>query len=290
MKRLIVNADDFGLTEGVNKGIISSFKKGIVTDASLIACGAAFPQAVALAKENPGLELGIHLTLIEEKPILRSEAIPSLLGRDHRFYSHYTQFLTRFFTRRIRLSEMEKEFRAQIEKHLTANLILTHIDSHQHIHILPGIFEIVLNLAQEYQIPFIRTPNQGWLSSTGWGLRNVKRFLLAHLARRAKKIMEREKMITLDNFCGFLSSGKLSVEIISLLLSHLPEGVTEMVCHPGVMDEELVKKYGHWGYHWQQELESLTNPRILELIKSLNISLIHHSDILNKGNRGVPSL
>lgn len=83
MRKLIVNTDDFGLTEGVNKGIILSFKKGIVTDASLIACGAAFPQAVALDKENPLLELGIHLTLIEEKPILRSEPIPSLLGKDN---------------------------------------------------------------------------------------------------------------------------------------------------------------------------------------------------------------
>ena len=158
--RLIVHADDFGISEQVNNGICLAHQEGILTSTSIMASGVAFEHGVNLLKQNPSLEVGIHLTLIEELPLLPKQLIPSLVGKNGLFFDHATTFIKRYLTGRIRLSEVRKEIDQQIRKVLDAGIPLSHLDSHQHIHALPGIRAVVFELAKKYGIPAVRLPSE----------------------------------------------------------------------------------------------------------------------------------
>jgi len=154
MKKIIVHADDFGLSEKVNEGILYAHREGILTSTSIMACGPAFDHAVHLIKEVDSLDIGVHLTAIEERPLLSPLYIPSLVTKEGRFYPHAKHFLKNYLLGRISLEEVRLEFTKQIEKILDSGIDITHIDSHQHIHILPGIFKITVSLAKntEYDL------------------------------------------------------------------------------------------------------------------------------------------
>jgi len=156
----ILNGDDFGLSAGINRGIIEAHREGILTSASLMVVGEAFEEAVTLAHENARLSLGIHLTLVEGSPVLPPNQIPSLVTRDGRFVGSLGAFLTRWLTGRIRLQEVQRELEAQVEKALKGKLRVDKLDSHMHVHLLPGIFHLVLRLAKQYRIKAIRIPRE----------------------------------------------------------------------------------------------------------------------------------
>lgn len=283
MKALIVSADDFGLTEGVNRGIIKAHQEGIVTSTTLIANGRAFDQAVLLAKENEGLKIGIHLTLVEEQPVAKGSEVPSLIRKDGFFHSNYFTLLSHLVMGRLKLQEVRREFRAQIEKCLAYGIIPTHLDSHQYAHVLPGILDIVIELAKEYGIPPARCPDEKVALTRDMALifsaRNMKRWVMLLLARRARRKFKQSGIVIPDNFYGMLRSGRLTSEFILTMLRHLPEGVAELACHPGLLDTELTSRYSHWGYNWEGELTALTDPTIMALIKRLDIKLINFSDL-----------
>ena len=147
MKKLIVNADDFGLHILINQGIIKGHQEGFITSTSIMPSADAFDEAVALAQDNPQLGIGIHLTLVGGvKSVLPQSKIASLLDGEGRFLPDYVAFAKRFYTGGVKISELEAELRAQIEKALASKLNLTHIDSHQHTHVLPGINGLVRKL------------------------------------------------------------------------------------------------------------------------------------------------
>jgi predicted glycoside hydrolase/deacetylase ChbG (UPF0249 family) len=157
IKRLIVNADDFGLHESINAGIIQAYRDGCVTSATLIAGGAAFDQAVNLARQCPDLGVGVHLTLVGLHPVAHSD-VHSLLTGDGSFWPDYFTFTRQYLKGRIKPEHIETELRCQLQKVVGNGIKITHLDSHQHLHVLPGFPRIIVKLAREFGIERIRIP------------------------------------------------------------------------------------------------------------------------------------
>ena len=270
--RLIVNADDFGLTTLVNKGILEAHRRGILTSTSIMAVGREFDHAVQLAQAHPGLDLGIHLTLVEEAPVLPSKEIPSLVGGKGRFLEHADRFAVRYLAGQINLSEVRRELAAQCRRVLDAGLSPTHLDSHQHVHLLPGVLDVVIELSREFRIPAIRWPHEPMLlrqvgHASPW--RIAQALMVNELARRA-----RDRLGTrTDGFLGFLCAGRLGERELLRLLGDLPNwGTWELGCHPGLPDPNT--PYPRWRYRWEVELAALTSSRVRDLVERKRIGLI----------------
>lgn len=277
LKKIIVNADDFGLIEEVNQGIVRCYQEGILRSASLLPNGSAFLNAVKLARENKGLGIGIHLCLLEERPILPKEKVPSLIGEDGYFFKSYMQFLGRFYLKKIRLSEIEEEFDAQIQRVLNAQIQPTHIDSHRHLHLLPEIFNIVVKLARRYNIRVIRLAHQGLDFRILLSKNFFKCLVLLFFSIQNKKKLKGTGIYYANNLLGISFSGNLTYHNLVYWLCRLNTGISEVICHPGY--NPIKGSYSHWYYHWQQELDVLNNPYLKELIRDLDIELINWADV-----------
>jgi len=250
MKRLIVNADDLGLTGGVNRGILDAHYCGAVTSASLMANGEAFEEAVAMARRATRLSVGVHLNLTQGIPVSPPSAVPSLVDPRGRLYLTPGRLLCRLITRRVNLREIEIELQEQIVKVLRAGIIPTHLDGHKHVHILPGISEIVIRLAQQFGIPGIRCPLEEFPMAVRLprGLRDpqtsvLKQYLVGRavswFARRFKQRLSRAELIWPAHFFGLTETGFLDARTVEGILERLPEGVSELMCHPGYVNSRL---------------------------------------------------
>lgn len=282
MKKLIVNADDFGLHPLINKGIIKGFRKGFITSTSLMCSAPAFEDAAGLARQNPGLGVGIHLTLAGSVPsVLPREKVSSLLDEKGLFLPSYAAFAARFYSGRIRRSQLEAELRAQIEKGLGAGLNITHIDSHQHTHVLPGINKLVLKLCNEYNIKRIRIPKEAYFFSGGFSAgagRFAGRCGLSFCASAAALSADKMHIVHPEHFFGMLAGGHLSEELVGNILRALPDGVSEIMTHPGLGADELGRIF-KWHYHWEDELNAYLSRRNRELLQEMRISLINFGDL-----------
>jgi predicted glycoside hydrolase/deacetylase ChbG (UPF0249 family) len=275
-KKLLVNADDLGLSSAINKGIIQSHLTGIVTSTSIVASGTAFTEGVQLAKECPTLGVGVHLTLVEENSVAEPDAIPTLAPNGVLPHS-YGDLMKKVLTARISLSEIEREFRAQIEKCLRSGIKLSHVDSHQHTHALPLIFPIALRLANDYAIPGIRIP-RAWprfrdLSAN----RSFGKCALCVLAHTDGLLFHRGDCKSTKGFVGLFESGALNEIALLSILDNLAEGTTELVCHPGCADPS--PRYASWNKRRQLELASLTSDSARAAIRRNNIQLINYSQL-----------
>jgi hopanoid biosynthesis associated protein HpnK len=272
MVRLIVHADDFGLSRAVNEGILRAHREGILTSASLTACGADFEQAMALAKSTPSLDAGVHLTLVEEKPVLAPAQIPSLVGSDGRFHQHASVFFRKYLTGRIRLGDVRKELEAQMKRICGRGIQISHLDSHQHLHILPGIIRMTVELAKTFQVPVVRLPRERLplrlQARFGSSSRLLQMRILNFFSVLGKGLIDRRA----DYFFGFMAGGNLNKQNLRLILEALPaQGICELMCHPGGRDHNTA--YAHWQYHWQEELEALTDSEIADFIREREIRL-----------------
>ena len=253
-RRLIVTADDVGLHPGMTAGAIRAHREGIVTACSIVANGAAFDDAVSRLRDVPTLDVGVHLTLVEERPLT---AI--------RFPKKYTSFVPLYLARAITIGAIERELRAQIEKVLASGLRVTHLNGHQHLHLLPRIFRVVVRLAREYSIPYVRIVDERDASST-LGIRSLSIGALSLLGRRA-----RTRGLTNDNTIGVGIAGHLA-DVVPLL-DHV-RGITELVTHPGVS----VGGYD-WGYDWDAETEALCDGRLRGELAKRQIELTSPSHL-----------
>lgn len=286
-RNLIVNADDLGWTAGVNFGIAESHRNGIVTSASLLANGAAFTQAVELARQTPGLDVGVHLNLNDGPPVAPREAVRSLLNGAGEFEGGPDSLLLKMATRSLSLSEVEAEWNAQIGKIRDAGIAPTHLDGHKHVHMLPGLFEIALRLAKRHGIGAIRISHEasrlrsalssGELRSTVVLKQGVQARGLKLLGRDAREHAERAGLSTADYFCGIAQTGELTRDGVARLLRNLPEGTTELMCHPGYADDALRKTSTRLQASRQKEVEILTDPEIRNLVASQGIRLIDYA-------------
>jgi len=287
VKNLIVNADDLGWTDGVNRGIVEAFRNGIVTSTSLLANGAAFAGGVAAAKSAHGLGVGIHLNLSDGPPVADRETVTSLLNDEGLFAGGPESLLLRRARRGLLLNEVEAEWDAQIQKVRDAGIAPTQLDGHKHVHMLPGLFEIALRLAKRHNIGAIRVSleasslraalSAGNKQRTGVVLKQgVQARGLKLLSRDAREQAERAGIATADYFCGIAQTGELTLEGVTQLLKNLPEGTTELMCHPGYADAALQKTATRLQDSRQTELAILTNMEIRNLVASQGIRLIDY--------------
>jgi chitin disaccharide deacetylase len=287
VKNLIVNADDLGWTAGVNRGILEAFHHGIVTSTSLLANGAAFDEGVEAARTAPGLGIGVHLNLTDGPPVADRESVASLLNESGEFAGSPESLLLRRARRGLLLQEVESEWDAQIQKIRAAGIAPTHLDGHKHVHMLPGLFEIALKLAKQHEIGAIRVSleasslraalssglqkNSGMVMKQGVQARGLKL-----LARDARQLAERAGISTADYFCGIAQTGELTREGVMQFVKNLPDGTTELMCHPGYADAALQKTATRLQDSRQTELEILTDTGIRNLVASLGIRLIDY--------------
>lgn len=287
MKNLIVNADDLGWTEGVNRGIAEAHRNGIVTSTSLLANGTAFASGVELARSTPGLGVGVHLNLSDGAPVAARELVTSLVNDSGEFEGGPESLLLRIASRGVELREVEQEWEAQIEKVRDAGIQPTHLDGHKHVHMLPGLFEIALRLAKRYGIGALRVAHEA--SSLRSALsaddelhtatvlkQGVQARGLKLLARDAREQAERLGISTADYFCGIAQTGEMTKDGVAQLLRNLPEGTTELMCHPGYADEALQNTATRLQASRQTELEILTDLEIRNLVASQGIRLIDY--------------
>ena len=276
IRKVIINADDFGLTPEVNKGVIKAFKEGIVTSASVLSVGRAFVEAVQRAIQHEGLGVGIHLCLTEEIPVLDRVKVPTLVQENGCFLGNWKELLFRLGSGRISLSEVEAELDAQIRKVIDSGIVPTHIDSHQYIHLFPFISDIVIHLADKYKIRRIRCPNERLrfqcLSFSGlW-----KRMFFSLALSRVKSKLKRNGFPNADHFWGAYSSGKLDLGVLTGYFENLSNGVSEIVCHPG---DDMRDFYRHWEYAWDRELAALTDVRAKELTHQYGVQLVNYKTV-----------
>ena len=274
--RLIVNADDFGLSEGVNRAVIEAHENGIVTSTSIIAGGAAFEHAADLAAGCPTLDVGVHLTLTEQRPV--AESVPSLVGADGKFEPHATQLAKRCLRGAISLTDVHKELDAQIRRARAYGVRPTHLDGHQHVHVLPGIARVVASLASEHGIRAVRVPTErprGYMLKDPGNLKRLAEQIALGLFGTLSPLKHLRRV---DRFVGFYFGGRLTEQNLRTVLEGLPAGKTvELMCHPGFDDPH--SQYGDWHYAWAAETAALTSPSIRELIGAHGVRLIGYRDI-----------
>jgi len=270
-KELIINADDFGLAPEIDLGIAEACEKGIVTSASLLANGPDF-EGAARAAARCGLSVGVHLTLTGGAPVSATEAIPSLLGPGRVFYQRFSSFFARFSAGLINRRQVLLEWRAQIEKVVSAGLTPTHLDGEQYIHMVPGLFGVCAALAEEFRIPRIRAPRKIlFLSAPRTPERLAARLLLEsfmlHPAYRRYAGAQSPRYLL-----GLEASGRLDAQRLACILKNVPEGLSELVCHPGAADKDA-PGLPAWGYDWRGELAALTSPKAAALLHASGIKL-----------------
>ena len=287
VRNLIVNADDLGWTEGVNRGIAEAHRSGLVTSTSLLANGQAFDSAVAVARENPELGIGVHLNLSDGLPSAPADQVRELLNNVGELDAGPEKLLLRIVSRSLRLEQVEREWEAQIVKIREAGIAPTHLDGHKHVQMLPGLFQLALHLAKKHGIRAIRVAHEesslrlALSVGTEQGRRAIwKRGVLARglklLARNARKLAEREGITTSDCFCGIAQTGEWTHAGMEEFLERLPEGTTELMCHPGYADEELRATATRLQQSRKTELDILTDPNARKIVAKRGIRLINY--------------
>jgi len=236
LKRLIINADDFGFTRDVNAGIIQAHREGVLTSATLMANGGAFEDAVRLAHETPTLDVGCHLVLVDGRSVLDGSPFP--------------ETPVRLLFQKL---DAYPELRAQIQKIVAAGIRPTHLDSHKHTHLLPGVFRAVVRLAKEFAIPYIRRP-----------LPSIDLY---------RRVAQASGVRMTDHLLGFRLTGTLTEDTFAAAIEGLPDGETEFFCHPGLLGPELAQARTRLKESRVRELEALTSPRIRALINAKGICL-----------------
>jgi predicted glycoside hydrolase/deacetylase ChbG (UPF0249 family) len=249
VRRLIVNADDFGLTDGINRAVLDLHRMGALRSTTLMAAAPHFSEAVEMSRQQASLGVGCHIVLVDGTPVANPAAIPTLLasGCDEngtaRFRSTLGEFVRELYLGRIDRAHIEQEATAQILRLLQAGVAVTHIDTHKHTHMFPAVLDGVMRAARACDISAIRnpfepswsvaaTPNSGWVRA--WQVQ-----LLGTLRHHFLKRVREQKFATTDGCLGVAATGTLDEATLHSLLGRLPGGTWELVCHPGYLDAEL---------------------------------------------------
>jgi predicted glycoside hydrolase/deacetylase ChbG (UPF0249 family) len=253
-KLLVVNADDFGFTCDVNAGIAHAHERGILTATTLMANGSAFEDAVRLARQIPTLDVGCHLVLIQGKSLISGEPLPD----------NWKGLLRALLARRL---DPYLELRAQVEKMIAAGIHPSHFDTHKHTHVLPNVLSAVVRLAQEVQVPFLRLPfDANWMPVRG-------------LDRAYRVKVAGAQLRTTDHFLGFRLTDNLTEQTLAHVLSGLPLGSTEFMCHPGYLGAELAHARTRLKETRVRELEALTSPLVKQVIEQQQIRLTNYREL-----------
>jgi predicted glycoside hydrolase/deacetylase ChbG (UPF0249 family) len=281
--KVVFHADDFGLTPGVNAGIVEAHRSGVLGSTSLMATAAACDDAVALARATPRLDVGVHLTLVEVRPSLSPAEIPSLV-RDGAFLPTHGSVGLRYLMRRWRPEEARRELAAQLEHVTAAGIVPSHLDGHQHLHLLPGVFPWVAAEARRRGIRFVRSTLGDPLF--GAGMRGAALMALRGVGWLAVRRTGASDLRHLRAFVtvGFQQAGgKLTTARLLALLDRLPRrdpgSIVEVMVHPGHADEETRRIDRHSGYRRENDLALLCDPALPEALVRRGIEVTSFRDL-----------
>jgi hopanoid biosynthesis associated protein HpnK len=290
VRRLIVNADDFGFTAGVNRAIVEAHTRGIVTSSTLMANGRAFEDAVRLAKTVPSLSVGCHVVLIDGEPVVDAKRLPSLTSahsNGFRFRDGLKSFAARALTGRLDPAEIEAEASAQIRILQAAGINVSHVDTHKHTHLFPAILRPVLRAARACGVHAIRNPfgprkplkSSELLARPTLWTRYAEVRILRTLASKFHGLVKREDFVTPDGTLGVVVTGALDEKLFRAIAAIIPEGTWEFVCHPGYNDDDLKSANTRLRESRETELQILTMPEARELLSQQGIELISYRDL-----------
>jgi hopanoid biosynthesis associated protein HpnK len=270
-RRLIVNADDFGRSHSINEAIIRAHRKGVLTTASLMVNEPGFDEAVALARENPKLGLGLHLSLVCGRSALPPEKIPGLVNAHGEFSSKPVVAGFRYFFKRSLCAQLRAEIHEQFAKFHATGLPLDHVNGHLHLHLHPTIFRILMEDATQLGIRRLRLTRDCLRRSTHmtrghWFYRVSHAVIFGLLSKYARNQLRQKNIRHAQITFGLLQNHRVDEEYILKLLPELPPGDSELYSHPS-LDE------------FKHEFDALVSPRVKELVKKLGIELIRYQDL-----------
>lgn len=277
MKQLITSADDFGLSSGVNRAVEQGWKDGLLTGASLMPGAAAFDEAVKIAKRNPDLQIGLHLTLVQGSGVLPPSEIPDLVNEGGNFSDNPVTTGFRYFFDRGLYCQLKREIEAQIVRILDAGIPLTHIDGHLNIHLHPTVFRILAELMPRYGITTFRLARERLAHNLRFDRerkfgKTIESLIFALLTDHARPELDRMGIHYAAEVKGVLNSGRMTEEYILGIIEGVQDGLTEIYFHPGILpDDEITRRMP--GYRHQEELAAITSPLVRQRLNELQIQL-----------------
>lgn len=283
MRKLIVTGDDFGLAVPVNEAIEEAHRRGILTTASLMIGGAAARDAVERAKRLPSLKVGLHLVLVEGRPVLPSREIPDLVDGRGEFSTRLVGAGLNFFFRPGVRRQLEAEIRAQFLAFQETGLLLDHVNAHNHMHLHPTVLGLILKVGREFGLRAMRVPYEpvfpSWRASRRGLVSKLAGWMLLYPWIQILKVRLRRAGIRCNDFVfGLNDSGHLHQDIFLRLLSCVPQGVTEIYCHPATRRcaelDRTMPDYEH-----EQEFKALVSPAVREAIAASGFQRIAFSEL-----------
>lgn len=289
---MIVNADDFGFTSGVNRGIVEGHSHGVVTSSTLMANGPAFGEAAQMAKTLPKLSVGCHVVLTDGQPVLDAAQLPSLTTGTH-FRDGMKTFAARAIAGRMDADEITAEAAAQIRKIQSAGIAISHIDTHKHTHLFPKILRPLLRAAADCGVRCVRNPfgprlplrSNHLLARPGLWVRYAEVRILGGFSRKFRAAVDREGFVTPDGTLGIVVTGALDETLFHAIARSIPEGTWEFVCHPGYNDADLQAGKTRLRKSREIELRVLTLPAAREVLAQEGIELISYRELAPNHSR-----
>ena len=270
-RRLIVNADDFGRSASINQAVIRAHREGILTTASLMVNEPAFEEAVALARENPTLGVGLHLTLLSGRSALPPQEIPGLVNTRGEFSNNPPAAGFRYFFQRSLREQLRREIHAQFQRFRAARLPLDHVNGHLHLHLHPTVFGILMADAAPLGLQRLRLTFDPFrlnlrLASGHFAYRALHVAIFHPLSARARPALARRGIRHTDAVFGLLQNARVDETYVARLLPQLPVGDSELYSHPS-LDE------------FKNEFDALISLRVRQLVQQLGIELIRYQDL-----------
>ena len=291
VRRLIINADDFGFTSGVNHAIVEAHTRGVVTSSTLMAGGKAFAEAVQMANASPQLSVGCHIVLIDGTPVCNAESLPSLTSGGV-FRDGLKSFAARALAGRMNAGEIETEAAAQIQRLQSAGISVSHVDTHKHTHIFPQILRPVLRAARRCGVRAIRNPfgprrpfrSSELLARPNLWTRYAEVRVLRRFAGKFSEAVKQEGFATPDGPLGIEVTGTLDETLFEAVAKTIPDGTWEFVCHPGYNDADLAAANTRLRESRETELRVLTLPAAREILDQRGIQLISYGELAASQN------
>ena len=286
MRRLIINADDFGLTAGVNRAIVEAYERGVLTSTTLMANSLAFEDAVHLGKARSSLSIGCHVVLVDGKPLIDPGRLSNLVdSKDHNsFREGISGFAVRALAGRIDPDQVEAETTAQIRKLQAHGVLVSHVDSHKHTHMFPAALQGILRAARTCGVTAIRNPfevvpaNFARLQRGLWK-RYAQVRTLRGLAGYFRKAVDKAGLRTPDGTLGIVATGHLNTDLFRNIAENMPEGTWEFVCHPGYLDADLRSITTRLRESRVEELAVLTSGETRAALEKRGVQLISYRDL-----------
>jgi hopanoid biosynthesis associated protein HpnK len=280
MKRLVITSDDFGLSDGVNRAVEQSWRKGILTCASIMPGAAAFDGAVSIARRNPAMQIGLHLTLIQGHAVLPPGEIPDLVDQAGNFADNPVAAGMRYFFDRGLYCQLKREIEAQIRRVLDTGIPLSHIDGHLNIHMHPTVFRILAELMPKYGFSSFRLSQERLAHNLRFDPerrlgKSIERFIFGSLSNKCRPTLDELGIRYAGEVKGMLNSGRMTETYVLNILDDLEDGLTEFYFHPGILpDSEITRRMPD--YRHTEELAAITGTNVIHKLKQMNIELVNY--------------